>query len=361
MTSLEVHVRVRLAPFELDVSIATSARSIGIFGPSGSGKTTVLETIVGLRRPDAGRIRLGERDLFDSTRNLDVGAHEREVGYVAQEALLFPHWSVARNLTATRRCDDAFLARLIETLALAPLLQRAPTTLSGGEARRVALARALATKPRILVLDEPLAALDRPLRTRVLSDLIRVRALFDVPLVMVSHDPTEIIAACDEVFVLEQGRSVARGAPNQVLRQRSHPGDPFENVLVGSVRALDGRTADVELERGPSVFAIVEEARLGERVWLGLDAEDVLVSDSAPSRISARNVLAATIVAIASDADGRTRVEAKLSEALDAPTLVVDVTRSAAHELGLDTGRRIHLVFKAGSCRSVARGDATLR
>jgi len=359
--TLQIDLRSSLATFELDISIDTTARSIGLFGPSGAGKTTVLETIVGLRRPAAGRIVLGADTLFDSRASIDVEIHQRRVGYVPQEPTLFPHWTVERNLTATQRCDAAFLARLVEVLALGDLLGRAPMTLSGGEARRVALARALATRPRILVLDEPLAALDRPLRARVLSDLIRVRATFDVPLVLVSHDPTEIVAACDEVFVLEKGRIVARGAPNRVLRERSHPGEPYENVVAGWVRDVDGRTARIELDQGLVVFAIVEDAHVGERMWLGLDAEDVLIADAAPSRISARNVLPAEIVAIASDADGRTRVEARLGDATGAPTLVVDVTRSAANELALTEGRRIHLVFKAGSCRAVARGEAAIR
>lgn len=360
MNALDLRVRLLLTPFELDVGITTSARSIGVFGRSGAGKTTLLETIVGWRRPDSGHVRVGERTLFDAGARIDLPLREREVGYVPQDALLFPHWTVERNLTAAKRCDNAFLARIVDALELAPLLGRSAVVLSGGEKRRVALARAVATKPAILILDEPLAALDRELRARVLSDIVRVRAAFDVPLVLVSHDPTEIIAACDEVFVLEGGRVLASGAPDRVLRQRSSLTERFENVVVGVVRAVDGRTARVELDHGPEVFAIVENAQPGERVWLGLDAEDVLVADTLPTRISARNVLPAVIDALAADEDGRVRAQMRLAHSERAPTLAVDVTRSAAAELELERGRRIHLVFKASSCRVVARGSGAL-
>lgn len=357
MNALDLHVHARLAPFDLDVSIATDARSIGLFGPSGAGKTSVLETIVGWRRPASGHVRIGGHTLFDSEAGIDSPLPERGVGYVPQDPLLFPHWTVARNITASRRCDDSFASRVLAALELAPLLGRWPATLSGGEKRRVSLARALCARPRILVLDEPLSALDRTLRARVLSDIVRVRALFDVALVMVSHDPTEIVAACDEVFVLERGRVVASGRPGTILRERTLVGDGFENVLMGIVRDVDGRTARVALDRGPSVFATVEGARPGERVWLGLDAEDVLLSEVAPTRISARNVLPALVAGITDDHAGSVRVALRLSAEEAAPSLCAAVTRAAVTELALDHGRAVHVVFKANSCRVVARGQ----
>lgn len=356
MTALDLDVRVRLAAFELAVAIRTSARSIGVFGPSGAGKTTLLDTIVGWRRPDSGRVAVAGTTLFDSANGIDTPLARRAVGYVPQDSLLFPHWTVARNITATKRCDDAFLARVIDALELKPLLERSTATLSGGERRRVALARAVATSPKILVLDEPLVALDKSLRARILSDIIRVRAAFDVPLVLVSHDATEILAACDEVFVLERGRAVASGAPDRVLRERSEPGAAFENVCAGVVRDVDGLTARVALAHGPDVFAVAPGAVAGEHLWLGLDAEDVLVAGTLPTRISARNVLPGVIDALAHDAEGRVRAAVRLANGAGAPILAVDVTRSAADELGLEQGSAIHLVFKASSCRVVARG-----
>ena len=198
-------VRLPLAHFDLDLTFETQERSAGIFGPSGAGKTTILELIAGIRRPQSGTIAI---DGVDVTR---VRARDRRIGYVPQGESLFPHMSVERNIRYGLR-DDSQLAHVVDVLEIAPLLGRGVTSLSGGEAKRVALARALVTAPRLLLLDEPLSGLDRPLHARVLEYLVRVRDEFRVPLLYVTHDPVELRTIVRETVVIERGR-VIRTSP----------------------------------------------------------------------------------------------------------------------------------------------------
>jgi molybdate transport system ATP-binding protein len=183
---------------------ATTAQSTGIFGPSGSGKTTILELIAGIRRPQSGRI------VVDDVLVNDVPARKRRVGYVPQGESLFPHMTVERNIRFGVRDHQGedFIQRVVEVLEIAPLLRRGVGALSGGESKRVALARALVTSPRLLLLDEPLAGLDRPLHGRVIDFLIRVRDDLRVPMLYVSHDPAELERVVFETVVIERGTVV---------------------------------------------------------------------------------------------------------------------------------------------------------
>jgi molybdate transport system ATP-binding protein len=198
-------VRLPLAHFELYITFETSERSVGVFGPSGAGKTTLLELIAGVRRPAAGTITV------DGVVVNDIPARDRRIGYVPQGDSLFPHLSVDRNVRFGLRDTDSgsFAEHVIDVLEIRPLLERATPALSGGEAKRVALARALVTSPRMLLLDEPLAGLDRPLHARVLDFLVRVRDEFSVPMVYVTHDPDELGRIVAQSIVIEHGRVAA--------------------------------------------------------------------------------------------------------------------------------------------------------
>jgi molybdate transport system ATP-binding protein len=198
------HVRLPLAHFDLEVTFETRAQATGIFGPSGSGKTTILELIAGIRRPQRGRIVIDDRLVND------VPSRKRGVGYVPQGESLFPHMTVERNIRFGVRDHDAepFLRRVVDVLEIAPLLPRGVRALSGGEAKRVALARALVTSPRLLLLDEPLAGLDRTLHGRVIDFLVRVRDELGVPMLYVTHDPVELERVVSETIVVERGSVV---------------------------------------------------------------------------------------------------------------------------------------------------------
>lgn len=196
-----------LAEFALEVTVEMHARTTALFGPSGAGKTSLLEVVAGLRTPVAGRIELNRRIVFDAAANVFVPPRLRRVGYVAQDDALFPHLSVRQNVFygAARAPKHA---HAIEVLEIATLMDRGVRQLSGGERKRVALARALLSDPEILLLDEPLAGIDAALRTRVLEYLIRVRDEFPVPMLFVTHHREEVATLCDEVVLLERGHLV---------------------------------------------------------------------------------------------------------------------------------------------------------
>lgn len=215
-------LRLPLAHFTLEVDAILAARVTAIFGASGAGKTSLLEIIAGLRRPAAGRVTIDGVGLTDAAARTFVPVDRRAVGYVPQEGALFPHLSVRRNLLygCRPRADrpaELNLAHVTEVLEIAPLGGRAISTLSGGEKQRVALGRALLASPRLLLLDEPLAGLDAPLRERLLPYLARVRDEFAIPMLYVTHSPDEVMALCDDVLVLDQGRVTRRGPPAELF------------------------------------------------------------------------------------------------------------------------------------------------
>ncbi len=215
---LEVDVRLALDRFELEVDFVADQPVTGVFGASGAGKTSLLEVVAGLRRGARGRLAFGGEVWLDSTARRFVPPERRHIGYVPQDGLLFPHLNVRENLLAGRKRaveSGQQPAEALETVAglleLGQLLERSVATLSGGERQRVALGRALCSGPPLLLLDEPLASLDLPLRRRLLPFLRRVRDQLTVPMLLVSHDPIEVQARCDDLSVLEEGRAIARG------------------------------------------------------------------------------------------------------------------------------------------------------
>jgi molybdate transport system ATP-binding protein len=207
-------VMLPLAHFDLDVTAELSSRVTGIFGPSGAGKTSLLEAVAGLRVLRRGRIVLD--DVVFDAEGIHVAARHRRIGYVPQENALFPHLDVAGNVRYG--ANDADIAHVFDVLELGPLLGRRVTTLSGGEQKRVALARALVTSPRLLLLDEPLAGLDRPLHGRILAFLQRIRDDFQLPMLYVTHDPAELADIAEETAVLERGRIVVVGRTGEVVK-----------------------------------------------------------------------------------------------------------------------------------------------
>jgi molybdate transport system ATP-binding protein len=203
--------------FVLRVRERLNGRVTALFGPSGAGKTTVLDAIAGLRRPSAGTIALGGRALFDLATGVNLPPHARHVGYVPQDVALFPHMNVRRNVLFGRRHNQKLALETVATmLEVEPLLDRGVSTLSGGERQRVALARALMSAPEVLLLDEPLAAVDLALRRRILPYLERVRDELGVPIVYVTHDREEVFRFADRVVILESGTVVRSGAPADV-------------------------------------------------------------------------------------------------------------------------------------------------
>jgi molybdate transport system ATP-binding protein len=202
MIEIAFDIRVEQGGFVLDIADRAEVDVLGLFGPSGAGKTTLLEAVAGIRRPTRGDISVGGVTLFCSRRGIDVPARRRRIGYVPQDALLFPHLSVRGNLLFGATSSRLEIASVAEMLEIAALLDRPTQGLSGGERQRVALGRALMTHPALLLMDEPLAAVDRERRERILPYLMRVRRELHVPLIYVTHDRAELEQIADRVLVL---------------------------------------------------------------------------------------------------------------------------------------------------------------
>lgn len=350
----QLHVELRRTDFALDVHAGWDERVAVLFGPSGSGKSTLFEAALGLLPEADARIRIGGVWLDDTGHGVRVAVENRALGWVPQDPTLFPHLSVEENLRFGHRRAGALepaLERAIEALEIGSLRQRRIDELSGGERQRVAIARALASGPRALLMDEPLAALDLPLRARVLPYLLRVRDELDIPILYITHDPDEAMLVGDVVVVLDRGRVVATGPPREVLW--SHAVLPLSEAL-GVENALDARvlsTQDAQstVETDGGLRLVVPTAQTpGERIRLGLRAEDVLLSRDEPGRISARNVIAVRVE----------RCEIEGGDALvhvDAgDRLVAKVTPGAVDQLELLPGDRIYAVIKAQALRRLA-------
>ena len=216
---LTLTIQLHQGGFSLDVSVETEAQAVAIVGPSGSGKTTMLDAVAGLRRPDAGLIQVGPKILFNSHNGINLLPHERRVGYVPQDLALFPHLTVQQNVLygVSNSATEEQGRPVLEILEIQELLSRTIDGLSGGERQRVALARALMARPRILLLDEPLAALDVAFRDRILPYLDRVREELKIPMIYVSHVPDEISRIADWVIRLDAGQVVGSSVPTEAF------------------------------------------------------------------------------------------------------------------------------------------------
>lgn len=304
-----------------------------------------------------GRIVVDGRVLHDDAQGVRLALHARGIGYVPQDALLFPHWSVERNLReAARRPATsgeparghaADFARAVEVLGLGQLLARAPQTLSGGERQRVALARALVSRPALLLFDEPLGGVDLELRRRILPWLVRLRDATQVPIVFVSHDPTEVQVLCDEVIAIERGALRAQGPAGATLRRLLAAQERFENVFEGVVVAIGASTAVLDVG-GAKLHVARGRLVQGERASFGLGSDDVLLALAPPNGLSARNVLAARVEALTACAGG-SRIDLALDAHAHVP-LSATLSAEAVAQLSIQPGLALFAVFKSSSC-----------
>ena len=350
---MKLRCRIPLANFELDIDASFDSRITAIFGPSGSGKTTLLDAVAGLRRIVDGEITIDGRTLFSSARRINLPPQQRGVGYVPQEGALFPHLSVRKNILfgAERGYANTSIKtnHVLNVLEIGHLLDRPVTNVSGGEAQRVALARAILSQPELLLLDEPLAALDIGLKEKILPYLGRVRDEFQIPMIYVTHNLTEVLTLADWVLMIKQGKLIAQGIPKQVLRS-SHailqiPEEQFENVFTVAFVESDeeaGRTR-VRLSNGEELFIPYFQQASDRPFQIRISADDIIVATQNPQGISAGNVVPGTIRTI-DLLEGQAMLTVFAGE-----EFYVRLTAAAVSKLALREDSRVFLIMKTRS------------
>lgn len=347
--------------FALDVSFAVSPGITILFGPSGAGKTTVLDCIAGLTTPDSGKIAIGGRVLFDQSNGTNPPVQHRKIGYVFQDLALFPHLTVRRNVEyglaghaagERRRRSD----QMLESFHISHLREQKPGKISGGERQRVALARALVTDPSVLLLDEPLIALDAPTKSKIIDDLRSWNEAHGIPILYVTHSRDEVFALGERVLVLENGRIVAQGTPHEVM---AAPRQETVAQLAGFENIFDAAVISAHEDRGTMTCRIAASkveletplvrAEVGSTLRVGIRAGDILLATVQPSGLSARNVIPGRLVSLAQrDVMVVARVDCGIE-------MEVHLTLAARDSLELRQGREVWLIVKTHSCHLMAR------
>ena len=355
---LEVSVLKQLPGFRLDATFtAPTPGVIALFGRSGSGKSTLTNVISGLLTPDVGTVSLDGEVLTDIRRGIAVPVERRRIGYVFQDARLFPHLSVAGNLHYGERRNRTAAAvvgfdELVSLLGLAPLLQRKPWQLSGGERQRVSLGRALLSRPRLLLLDEPLASLDVSRRDEVLPYLVALRDRLSIPMVYVSHQFEEVLRLATHLVLLEGGQVLAEGPVNEMSL---YPGlqsiigpDLVGAVVEGLVTRINAATGIADLAVGSGYLQVsLRDVPVGARVRLQLLARDIILAAQPVQGLSVRNALASTVIAISDDEFGAALVKVDLGGAI----VLARITQDARRALNLRPGDAVWTLVKAVSTR----------
>jgi molybdate transport system ATP-binding protein len=356
---LRLSVVKRWKGFKLRVQLdAPTPGVVALFGRSGCGKTTLINIISGLLQPDEGRVELDGIVLTDTHERVRVPVERRRVGYVFQDARLFPHLGVLGNLRyGLRRTQTGSrsigLDEVLALLGLEPLLERRPYQLSGGERQRVALGRALLSQPRLLLLDEPLSALDAARREEVLPYLETLRDKLSIPMVFVSHQLDEVLRLATHVALMEAGEIVASGSLSDIsvrpeLRAIVGP-EAVGSILDGVVTRIDAAhgMADVQIGRG-ILHISVPAARVGGRMRIQLLARDIILATEPPRALSVRNALEGVIAELAEDVGHARLVKVDIGAGA---AILARVTRHAAEALGLRAGMTVWVLVKAVSAR----------
>jgi molybdate transport system ATP-binding protein len=363
MLSVKITKKVGAHPsagggFTLDVAFEVPAGVAILFGASGSGKTMTLKSIAGITRPDQGNISINDQVLFDSDRRIDTPIRKRGVGYLFQNLALFPHKTALANvefgMTGTDRGERRDRAlKMMAALRIEHTANRKPRDISGGEAQRVALARALSCGPRILLLDEPLSAIDEATKLGIIADLKAINRELMLPIIYVTHSREEAIAIGERVVVYESGRVVARGEPLAVfgspvrssVARLTGVENIFSGLVVGKSEAGGMMTVEITDSHGSCRVDVPfgSEAE-GERVKIAVPSGDILLATREPRSTSARNILRGEIAAIEDKAGGAiVRVTSGVSWS-------VKVTRQSILDLGLQSGQPVWLAIKTHAC-----------
>lgn len=346
---LQVAVRKTLGAFDLDINFTTAMDKVGIFGPSGSGKSTLVSLIAGLQQPESGTIRLNGETLFDSGRSLPP--EQRRIGIIFQHPHLFPHLSVRGNLLyGWKRCAPGDrridVNSLVEVLQIGHLLERGVNRLSGGEKQRVAIGRAVLSNPRLLLMDEPLSALDDTLRFQIIRHLTTVCERFEIPYLFISHSLLEMRLMSDTVLVFDTGRLAEQTTSEQLARSRIGQSPVgYINILK---LARPHRTDGLLLYSWGSSGLLISETDEQKDAVFELSSKDIILFKNHPEAISARNLLKCTVVGTFVSGN-RVGVELECG----GERLIAEVVSQAAHELGIRAGSEVYAAIKASAFRKI--------
>jgi molybdate transport system ATP-binding protein len=356
---IELQYRVERTAFELDVNLELPLEGItGVFGVSGAGKTTLLRCIAGLEPAAAGRLVVAGDTWEDTANGVSLAVQQRNIGYVFQEPRLFDHLSVRANIDyGSRRRSSGAAAdfdHIVELLGLETLLDRRPAELSGGEAQRVAIARALLCSPQLVLMDEPLAALDQARRSDILPFLDRLHAEARIPIVYVSHNIDEICRLCDHLVVMDAGRAVASGPLQDVLVELDVPvlgGSNAGSVIEGTVASYD---KDDDLAclafSGGELWVPGDVGPEGANLRLRIQASDVSLCRSQPADSTILNILPANVEAIQAGGGASMLVRLRIGD----DRIVARVTRRSIRELNLRDGESVFAQIKSVAVRMAA-------
>lgn len=354
---LTLQTQLRFSDFDLDVSEKSALHGVtAIFGPSGSGKSTLLRCIAGFETPTSGRIAFNNQTWFDDEANINVASHRRPIGMMFQDTRLFTHLDVADNLSfAEKRQRPSATVdrdRIIAALDVEPLLERQSGTLSGGEGRRVALARTLLTGPELLLLDEPLSGLDRDRKAEILPYLEEVPRDFGIPTLYVSHDIDEIAHIADQVLVLAKGRIQSRGSTDEIVERldlETTVGRFDAGVLLkGRITQHDPRLhlTYVDLQGDTLTMPLLDRLPPGRDIRIRVRARDVAIATKRPEGLSIRNILPGKITEVIRDASsGLVHVDVQLRGA----KVRARLTRAAVEDLQLARGSDVFALIKSVS------------
>lgn len=348
--------RLRREAFTLDAAFEAPHGITALFGASGSGKSTIIRLLAGLEQPQHGRIEVEGTLLLDTQKRIAVPPHKRRIGLVFQDALLFPHLSVRANLTYGRFFTPAKARRVefdavVTVLGIGHLLGRRPDTLSGGERQRVAIGRALLTSPRLLLLDEPLAALDQARKLEILPFIERLRDEFGIPIIYVSHAVEEVARLASHVVRLEAGKVVATGSPADILSGPGPAGvmEPSANrfdrvsILSAPVQSYLPDYGVTVLDHPAGAIVVPGQVVAQAEARVMIRASHVVLARDAPGNLSVRTVLKGQVLAIATDSGPFALVSLALA---GGDILQAYTTRLAVDALGIAVGDRIQALIK---------------
>lgn len=352
---ISLDIQLQRGGFDLDASFTLDKPVTGLFGSSGSGKSTLLNLIAGLVHPDNGWLKLGDKHLFHSERNINLSPNKREIGVVFQDSQLFPHLSVSNNLLygykriakTKRRFNET---EIIDLLEIGHLLKNRPTQLSGGEKQRVGLGRALLASPRFLILDEPLASLDQGLKQQILPFLKRVKDELELPMVYISHSMEEILHLTDHLVIINQGRILGAGHFYDVVKEQRVQSVAnsmgLENIITATIIAHDFESGHTiaNVKGSTLLLPLTDRFSMGDSCYLSIRSSEIAIAKQYIPHISIQNQIKGKIISFTKNVSC-----ISLNISIGHALLTADITPKAFSDLGLNENEVIYCLIKAQS------------